>query len=102
MSDDRFAHAYVRYRQSKGYGPLRVVAELQERGIAQTLIHESVDERSKTWFHVLLELRRRRFGEELPTDYKEKAKQMRFLYYRGFSSEQIKKLYTQIPQDEET
>ena len=35
-------------------------------------------------------VRRKRFGPELPSDYAERARQARFLQYRGFSSEQIR------------
>ena len=33
--------------------------------------------------------RERKFGAELPRDFKEKARQMRFLQYRGFEQDQI-------------
>ena len=31
----------------------------------------------------------RKFGDELPSDFAEKARQMRFLQYRGFDSGHI-------------
>jgi regulatory protein len=36
------------------------------------------------------DVRRRKFGEAKPKEYKEKARQMRFLEYRGFTGEQIR------------
>ena len=35
----------------------------------------------------------KKFGESVPADYKEKQKQMRYLMYRGFTSDQIYELY---------
>ncbi|HVJ29103.1 MAG TPA: RecX family transcriptional regulator [Gammaproteobacteria bacterium] len=35
-------------------------------------------------------MRAKRFGPELPRDYAERARQARFLQYRGFDSAQIR------------
>jgi regulatory protein len=35
-------------------------------------------------------VRRRRFGPEVPADWKEKGRQSKFLQYRGFSSDHIR------------
>ena len=35
-------------------------------------------------------MRRKRFGAEVPRDYRERARQARFLEYRGFASSQIR------------
>jgi regulatory protein len=42
------------------------------------------------WGRAAREARRRKFGASPPADYRERAKQARFLQYRGFSSEQIR------------
>jgi regulatory protein len=39
---------------------------------------------------VAREARRKRFGSAGPADFRERARQGRFLQYRGFSSEQIR------------
>ncbi len=36
LSDDRFAEAYIHMRMGKGYGPLRIALELQQRGVAES------------------------------------------------------------------
>ena len=41
------------------------------------------------WFALAVTVRCKRFGEAVPADFKERAKQQRFLQYRGFSHEQI-------------
>jgi len=35
-------------------------------------------------------VRRKRFGAEPPRDFHERAKQARFLQYRGFTSDQVR------------
>ena len=41
------------------------------------------------WFELAGEQRRKKFGAEAPADFKEKARQMRFLQYRGFEQDHI-------------
>ncbi|MGD2166741.1 MAG: regulatory protein RecX [Gammaproteobacteria bacterium] len=85
----RFCESFVRTRIGKGQGPARIERELLERGIdAESAGHALQD--SQDWVALAQAVRRRRFGDEIPEDYKERARQSRFLQYRGFSSEQIR------------
>ena len=43
------------------------------------------------WDALARETRVKRFGRSLPDDFKEKARQMRFLEYRGFGHDQIRR-----------
>lgn len=96
LSDRRFAEAYIHARSSKGFGPLRIESELKERGVKESIINELLDINDDTWLEVLENLYHRKYlhksqqaGELAPVDYKDKAKQIRFLQYRGFSLEKI-------------
>jgi len=89
VSDERYVEAYTRSRVLKGYGPRYIAAALRERGVSQELIQQSVDGNNPVWRQRAAEARRKRFGV-LPGDYREKARQMRFLETRGFSAEQIR------------
>ncbi|MBM4195941.1 MAG: regulatory protein RecX [Gammaproteobacteria bacterium] len=87
--DDRFVTAYVSSRIRRGYGPIRIRAELVERRVASDLVASAlagIDD----WEARARDVRRRRFGEAAPTDYVERAKQSRFLEYRGFTAAQIR------------
>ncbi len=46
--------------------------------------------RDQDWSALALEVRRKKFGEIEPVDLKDKARQMRFLQYRGFESDQVR------------
>ena len=50
QSDERFAESFVRARTQKAYGPVRIRAELQQRGIDRGLI-KPFDPRRRTGWH---------------------------------------------------
>ena len=93
LSDERFVDAFVRSRGNRGYGPRRIEAELRERGISDELSDERIaagpSEDESDWVARAAEVRCRKFGEALPKDFQERAKQMRYLEYRGFTHDQI-------------
>lgn len=88
QSDERFANSYARMRLEKGYGPIRIRQELVEKEVHADLIDQAL--KGIDWFEAAHLVRQKRFGLASPEGYQEKAKQMRFLQYRGFSSDQIK------------
>ena len=45
---------------------------------------------AEDWAGIAREIRRKRFGLSPPGDYRERARQARFLQYRGFSAEQVR------------
>ena len=90
QSDARFAEMYVRHRQQQGHGPVRIQGELRQKGIAPDLVQEYLQDGDVDWFEQAKTVRRRRFGDAPPADARLKAKQMRFLQYRGFTSDQIR------------
>lgn len=88
LSDKRFTECYIRFRANKGYGPCRISMELRERLIDEQVVNELLHH-DWDWYEQAVEVRRKRFGFEPVTDLKVRAKQQRFLQYRGFSAEQI-------------
>ena len=89
QSDDRFAGSFVQSRINQGKGPVRIRQELKERGLQPSAVDGALDEAEADWYDLAREVRVRKFGAELPGEYSEKARQMRFLQYRGFESDQI-------------
>ena len=88
QSDSHFAESFASARVSRGSGPVRIVYELEQRGVVRQVIDQCLEELSTDWHALAREVRRKRFGSELPVEYKEKARQARFLQQRGFTSEQ--------------
>lgn len=89
QDDGRFAENYLRYRSQKGYGSQRIRQELKERGVNSNNIDYAFEQAEIDWFSLAAVARQKRFGEQRPDDFKERAKQQRFLQYRGFTHEQI-------------
>jgi regulatory protein len=79
-----------RTRIAKGQGPQRIRAELVQRGIADGEANDGLRAADVDWVATIRAVRAKRFGPELPRDYAERARQARFLQYRGFDSAQIR------------
>ena len=90
VSDERFTEAFVRYRRNNGYGPQRIQAELRERGVSEKIAGIYLDFGEPQWFELASNVRSKRFGEDKPEDFKERARQARFLQYRGFTTDQAR------------
>ena len=90
LADARFTDSFVRSRIAKGQGPQRIRAELAQRGIADDEADDGLRAADVDWLAAIRAVRAKRFGPELPRDYAERARQARFLQYRGFSAEQIR------------
>ena len=85
----RFTESFIRARAAKGQGPARIRAELAERGIDREQAAELLRAAGIDWTAVASSVRDKRFGARRPTDFKERARQARFLEYRGFDRDQI-------------
>lgn len=92
QSDERFTESFVHHSLNKGQGPNKIIQELRQRGIEQALIDQYLESESIDWMSLAETVRVKKYGESIPGDYQNKAKQSRFLYSRGFSSEQISQL----------
>lgn len=89
QSDERFTEAYIRTRARRGFGPRRIEIELRERGIGEDMIGAHLDAYSEMWKENIHEVWRKKYNV-IASDFDERAKQMTFLQYRGFTTEQIK------------
>ena len=89
LSDARFASAYVDSRAARGFGPLRIIAELKQRGIDGAAREAACDPAAREWLERAHQARRKRFGESAPAEFRERARQARFLIQRGFSRSHV-------------
>lgn len=90
LKDERFVETFIRARRERGDGPVKIRAELRERGIDDELIAAHIDVRDPVWQQSLERLWVKRFRAKRPADFAEKGKQMRFFQGRGFTAEQIR------------
>lgn len=89
QSDERFAASFVQSRINQGKGPVRIRLDLGQRGVGDAAIEYALAESGANWYELAQEVRQRKFGYEPPADFTAKAKQMRFLQYRGFEQDHI-------------
>jgi regulatory protein len=90
QSDERFAEQFVSARAERGSGPFKIRMELRERGLDESLAELALEEAGCDWYELAREVRRKRFGTAVPAEFKERARQARFLQTRGFDMEQIR------------
>jgi regulatory protein len=99
VSDDRFMESLIQARRNRGYGPLRIQKELQEKGVTAEAIERWLDVSGREWLEDIRRVQRKKFGARLPKSYPERARQARFLQYRGFTYDQIQKVLNLHGQD---
>ena len=90
LSDERFAEEYVRSYAGRGQGPLKIRHGLVARGIEPQRADRLLYNADHDWQALAEDARRRRFGGVIPAEYKERARQARFLQQRGFDHEQAR------------
>lgn len=89
LSDERFAEAYIRMRQQKGFGPIRISIELNERGVKESIIETYLYADDEIWQQILERQYLKKYKDKPIEDYNDKAKRIRFLQYRGFTLDVI-------------
>lgn len=89
QDDRRFVDSFVQSRIGQGKGPVRIRQELGERSVDAAMVDEAFDSVDEDWFELARQVRTKKFGNALPMDFQEKARQMRFLQYRGFETAHI-------------
>ena len=87
QSDNRFSEEFIQMRFNQGKGPVKIASELKMRGI------NTFDLSVFDWFQLAKEIRQRKFGDLSSLDFKETAKQKRFLQSRGFTLDQINQAF---------
>ena len=89
LSDERYTEAYIRMRQLKGFGPVRIAMELNQRGVEESIVDEYLHVGDESWQQTLEQQYRKKYKNKSIEDYNDKAKRIRFLQYRGFSLDVI-------------
>jgi regulatory protein len=91
LSDARFVQEFVAARVRRGSGPMKIREELRGRGVAGEMVDQALAGLKAGSAEGAAAARRKRFGDDLPGDMQERARQARFLQQRGFSMDDIRK-----------
>jgi regulatory protein len=88
LDDVRYGESLVRMLTNRGQGPRRVRQALEEAGLSEEAVADALAT-APDWKLLAADTRRRKFGASTPKDWPGRARQMRFLQYRGFSTDHI-------------
>ena len=102
INDDRYGENVVAYRARRGQGPARIRQELKQSGLSADAIQTTMDKAKDDgpdFVSLARAARARKFGPNLPKDWKERTRQARFLQYRGFSTDHIRAVLAGLPED---
>lgn len=89
QSDQRVAEMMLSSQKRKGKGPNRIKMALKSKKIDSNLIQDELKETD--WNEQAYQLKVKKFGLDVEKEPKLKAKQIRFLMYRGFEMDAIMK-----------
>ncbi len=92
QSNDRFSESFARQRIRKGYGPVRICYELQQKGAAALDLDKLLDDMAMTWLDVIEQVYLNKYPQSTSITLADWSKRYRFLQQRGFSADLIKQL----------
>lgn len=89
LSSQRFAENYVTLKRAK-FGSQKLAYELRMKGVEESIVQQALAEVKESELERARDVWRKKFGAPA-SDQKEKARQIRFLQSRGFSTDIIQK-----------
>lgn len=92
LNNERFVESFVRYRITRGQGAIKISNELRNRGICNSLIKRNLNNDKINWYDLAAAQLEKKYGQSKSEDFKEKAKRMRFLSSRGFTSDVVREI----------
>lgn len=90
VSDQRFTESYIRMRSNRGFGPVKIRAELKDKGVSNELVVEYLDIGSPIWIDNAVAQYQKKYGTAGVSDYNAWTKRARFMQSRGFTMEHIR------------
>jgi regulatory protein len=89
LDDERYLRQFVASHARRGHGPVRIRHELTDQGMTAELAQNAIEEHGG-WALLAQQVRVRRFGAAAPDDWPARARQARFLQYRGFTNDDVR------------
>ncbi|PJD95703.1 MAG: recombination regulator RecX [Legionella sp.] len=90
--DSRFTASYMRSRIAQGYGPLKILHELKQKGVEASLIEKELGKEQENWYSYAFNVWQKKYKGKKPSSFIEVQKQQQFLLYRGFDRDIIIKV----------
>ena len=89
LSDQRFAESYVADHRARA-GSVKLAYDLRQRGVSDAIIDSVLSENRDSELDRAREVWHKKFGSP-PADAAEKARHIRFMLGRGFTSEIVRR-----------
>lgn len=96
LDDKHYIEQYINMRSRKGYGQNRILMELKQRGLPQSLIQYQLHQTELDWIEIGLIQTQKKFHISNKNDLPQKVKIFQFLTYRGFQQDEIKQIYSRF------
>lgn len=96
LDESRFLSMLVRSRARQGYGYNYLLQECRAQKISAGQLNDCVNALALDWWALASAAYQKKYGDSPIADFKDKTKRMAFLQRRGFSSEQIKAVFTEL------
>lgn len=93
QSDVRYAESLTRSRVCKGLGPRRIKYDLRQKGVSGEIeMDANID-----WDLIIMKAYAKKFRDNFaPTSPQDRSRRERFLIGRGFTGDQISRLFRRI------
>jgi regulatory protein len=89
LNEERFCEAFIQKRIRQGYGPVRIIAECHQYGINNDIISSQLPQDEEFWLAAIQKILQKKFPASKQPN--EPLRQIRYLQYRGFKLNHIKK-----------
>jgi regulatory protein len=89
LDDNRYIDNFIRSHAGRGQGPMRIRMELRHVSLQGPAVEDAIAA-FPDWVAVARAARLKKFGTKAPATPAERARQLRFLGYRGFTSAQVR------------
>jgi regulatory protein len=92
QSDERFAESYTRARSQRGYGGNKIRAELMSRDVDRDTISVAIESLDDCWVEYAAAMLAKKYPDYSKNNASslEHAKMQRYLWSRGYNSDQVK------------
>lgn len=101
IDDERYCRGFIQRHAAKHHGLMRIRQEAAQKGLNREIIENALNELEIDWYQLAQSAYNKKFSRSnKKLDFKEKAKQMRYLSYRGFNRDEIEFAMQTNPSDE--
>jgi len=91
LNEERFCEAFIQKRIRQGYGPIRITAECHQYGISNPIIFSQLPQDEEFWLTMINKIWQKKSSNKNNRVQQVQLRQIRYLQYRGFTLDQIKK-----------